>query len=170
MLAFILEKATGQTVGDYASEKLWSRIGAEQPAPWSLDHKDGHEKAYCCFYSGARDFARLGKLMLDSGSWNGTQIVSKDFVKEATTPNGLYYYDDPDTLVYTYGLQWWLMNYSGHNIFYMQGMLGQYVFVIPDERMIVVRLGKHREKEKHFRRPLEVDYLIQGALSVCGNK
>src|SRR5689334_3469512 len=45
ILAFILEKATGKTVSDYLSEKIWSKIGAEVPAQWSLDHKDGHEKA-----------------------------------------------------------------------------------------------------------------------------
>jgi CubicO group peptidase (beta-lactamase class C family) len=170
LLAFILEKVTGGSVSDYASEKLWSRIGAEFPAQWSLDRDGGHEKAYCCIYSNARDFARIGKLMMNDGMWNGQQIISKDYVRQSLTPNGLMYDDDRTSKVTTYGYLWWLMKYKEHDIFYMQGLLGQYVFVIPDEQMVIVRLGKHREKIKHDRRPLEVDYLIQGALSMYGKR
>jgi CubicO group peptidase (beta-lactamase class C family) len=170
LLSFILERATGKTVSDYLSEKIWSRVGAEMPAQWSLDRKDGHEKAYCCIYSDARDFARFGKLMLDSGAWNGEQIVSKEYVRQSVTPNGLVYSDDSTSKVTTYGYLWWLMNYKGHDIFYMRGLLGQYVMVIPDEKMIIVRLGKQREKKQVNRRPVEVDYIVQGALSMYGNK
>src|ERR1019366_1366632 len=71
LLCSILEKATGKTLSDYASEKLWIPIGAKNIAYWSLDHQNGTEKASCCFNSNARDFARIGKLYLDSGKWNG---------------------------------------------------------------------------------------------------
>ena len=46
-----------------------------------------------------------------------------------------------------YGYAWWLMpNYKGHDIFYARGILGQYIICIPDKKMVVVRLGKKREK------------------------
>ena len=167
MLAFILEKATGRHVAEYASEKLWVPVGAELPAQWSLDREDGHEKAFCCIYSNARDFARIGKLMLDSGQWNGRQLVSREFVRQALSPNNLLDEDDTTIHVMNYGYQWWLMNYKGHPVFYMRGLLGQYVFVIPDQQMIVVRLGKLREKIQVNRIPLEVGYILEGALSVC---
>jgi CubicO group peptidase (beta-lactamase class C family) len=170
LLAFILEKATGVALSDYASEKLWKKIGAEFPAQWSLDHEGGHEKAYCCIYSNARDFARIGKLMLDSGNWKGQQVVSKEFVRQSLTPNALVYSDDSTAKVTTYGYQWWIMKYKGHDIFYMRGLSGQYVFVIPDEKMIVVRLGKQREKKQVERRPIEIDFIVQGALSMYGNE
>ena len=166
LLAMILEKATGKHLAEYASEKIWSRIGAEVPAQWSLDKEDGHEKAFCCIYSNARDFARIGKLMLDSGQWNGQQIISKEFVGLATQPNNLLYDDDTTSHVSTYGYQWWLMKYRGHPIYYMRGLLGQYVFVIPDIRTIVVRLGKAREAIQVDRRPVEVDYILAGALGL----
>ena len=169
MLAFILEKATGKTLSEYASEKIWSKIGAEQPALWSLDHKDGHEKAYCCIYSSARDFARMGKLLMDSGEWNGQQIISKDYVRQSLTANGLVYDDDSTTKVYTYGYQFWLLNYKNHDVFYLRGLKGQYVLVIPDERMIVVRLGKKRLPGIDNRHPLELNYILQGALSMYGS-
>ena len=69
ILAFVLKKATGKNIADYASEKLWTPIQAEEDALWSLDHEGGMEKAYCCFNSNARDFARLGQLVLQHGYW-----------------------------------------------------------------------------------------------------
>ena len=187
MLAFILEKATGEHLADYMSKKLWSKIGTELPAQWSLDNKDGHEKAYCCLYSSARDFARIGKLMMDSGEWRpfgrqsmtesdsstrkvGEQIVSKDYVRQVLTPNNLIDVEDTTSRIKIYGYHWWLMNYKQHDIFYMRGLLGQYVFVIPDERMIIVRLGKKRESVQRDHRPIEIDYLIEGALEMYGKK
>jgi len=52
-------------------------MGAEHRALWSTDKEGGHEKAYCCFNSNARDFARIGQLMLDSGRWKGVAIISR---------------------------------------------------------------------------------------------
>jgi len=69
LLGDIVTIATGKSLSDYASEKLWQPLGAEHPAYWSIDHEGGMEKAYCCFNSNARDFARLGELYLDGGRW-----------------------------------------------------------------------------------------------------
>ena len=81
LISLIINKTTGKTISDFASEKLWIPIHATQPAYWSLDHTDGIEKSYCCFYSCARDFAKIGKLVLDSGKWDGKQIVSQEYIK-----------------------------------------------------------------------------------------
>lgn len=146
LLSFIIEKATGKSLSEYASEKLWKNIGAKHPAEWSLDKKDGEEKAYCCFYSNARDFARFGKLYLNNGTWNGKQIVPENYVKASVTPANLKYEYRPAGC---YGYSWWLIdNYKGHRIFYARGILGQYMVVIPDIKMIVVRLGKKRMDKK----------------------
>src|SRR6185503_8829571 len=62
LLGLIVEKATGKSLSQYAGEKLWQPLGAEHPALWSTDKKNGVEKAFCCFNSNARDFARIGQL------------------------------------------------------------------------------------------------------------
>lgn len=142
ILGMIIEKATGEKLAAYASGKLWTPVGAVHPAQWSLDHKGGDEKAYCCFYSNARDFARIGQLMLDSGNWQGRQLLSPDRVKELLTPAGTKTPDGKP--VDFYGLQWWLLNYKGTGVFYARGILGQYIVVIPQKRLVFVRLGKKR--------------------------
>jgi CubicO group peptidase (beta-lactamase class C family) len=143
LLGILLEKATGMKLAAYASEKLWKPVGAENSAQWSLDHKDGMEKAYCCFYSNARDFARFGKLVLNNGNWNGRQIVDSAYVQLCITPNNL---PDKETgqPVHHYGYQWWITESNGHKVFYMRGILGQYVLVVPDLQLIIVRLGHKR--------------------------
>src|SRR5690606_36325392 len=80
ILAHVLEAATKQKLSDYAAKHLWHPLGAEQTAEWSLDKKDGTEKAYCCLYSNARDFARLGQLYLKNGIWNGDTIIDPTYV------------------------------------------------------------------------------------------
>ena len=148
LLAMIISKVSGMTISDYATAFLWKPIGATQPAYWSLDHNEGLEKTYCCFYSTARDFAKIGKLYLDSGKWNGSVIVPNNYIRESISPNGCV--EENGNPVNFYGYHWWLSNLQGHEIFYARGILGQYVIIIPDEKIIVVRLGKLRgEKDKN---------------------
>lgn len=157
MLAFILKKATGKNIADYASDKIWTPIHAEEDALWSLDHKDGMEKAYCCFNTNARDFARLGQLVLNKGVWEGIQVVDSNYIREATTPATWLQFTRrlrpnetaipaPKPCTF-YGYQFWLVDYKGLRIPYMRGILGQYIFVIPQLDAVIVRLGTSRDKE-----------------------
>jgi CubicO group peptidase (beta-lactamase class C family) len=169
LLCFALSKATGMSVSDYASEKLWKPIQAEYDAYWSLDRRDGDEKAYCCFNSNVRDFARIGKVYLDSGRWNGKQIVPEKYVFESIQPAPVI---DRDFNLKNnrYGYSWWLLpGYKGHNIFYARGILGQYIIMIPDLDMIVVRLGKERAKEQINGHPVDLYQFIDAALEMYSN-
>ena len=144
LLAFVIEAATGQTLSDYAEEKLWRPMQAERDAYWLLDKKDGDEKAFCCFHTTARDVARFGSLLLHRGNWHGRQLVSEAYMDELMRPAS-YLKDQwgKDSLSY-YGFQTWVMDYHGMRCPYMRGMLGQYIIAIPDLDAIVVRLGRKR--------------------------
>jgi len=166
LLGFIIEKATGKTLSEYMSEKLWKPLGAKNTALWSMDN-NGMEKAYCCFNSNARDFARIGELYLDSGKWNGVQLINPDYVARSIVPADLV--DVDGVKIDNYGYAWWLMpDYKGHNIFYARGILGQYIICIPDQKMVVVRLGRKREKPKGTEHPEDVRYYIDAALEMYG--
>ena len=168
LLGFVLSKSVGMSVSDYASDKLWKPVEAEYDAYWSLDHKEGDEKAYCCFNSNARDFARIGKLYLDSGRWDTTQVVHENYVLESIQPAPTL---DGDEKNNRYGYSWWLMpEYKGHNIFYARGILGQYIIMIPDENMIIVRLGKMRELINVNNHPKDLYWYIDAALEMCEKK
>ncbi|KAA9333817.1 serine hydrolase domain-containing protein [Adhaeribacter soli] len=148
VLALVLQAATGQSISAYAANRLWKPLGAEHAAEWSLDKKDGVEKAYCCLYSNARDFARLGQLYLKNGIWKGDTLVPPAYVKASLTPTHL-----PDKLSGAkgdfYGLHWWLIpDYKGLEIFYARGILGQYIIMVPEKELVIVRLGEKRGEKK----------------------
>ena len=164
LLTMVLTKATGKSLSEYASEKLWKPIGANENAYWSLDHKNGIEKGYCCFNSNAKDFARLGALYLHNGSWKGQQLVPSDYVKESILPANLLDTEGKANSIYGYG--WWLTNYQNHSVYYMRGIQGQYIFVIPDKNLVVVRLGHLRSNEKENDHPKDIFIYLNAALNM----
>ena len=114
-------------------------MGMESDALWMLDgEKSGLEKSYCCIASNARDFGRFGQLWSNNGKWNNKQLISENLAKLVQDPR---FEESP---IYSYGL--WLSNYKGKKIFYMRGILGQYVISIPEDDLIIVRLGHKRSK------------------------
>lgn len=139
VLAYVLEKATGKNLSEYASEKLWKPLGAKHDALWSLDGANGFEKAYCCFNSNARDFSRIGLLALHEGNFNGQQIVPEEYMKESTEAAPLI--DENSIPVTQYGYAWWRAKANGEDFFYARGILGQFIVILPRENMVIVRLG-----------------------------
>lgn len=171
LLAFIVEKATGENISSYVSRKFWTPMNAEEDALWSLDKKDGIEKAYCCFNSNARDFARFGQLILNEGDWNGRQLISSSYLKEATTPDTSLLFKEYNETNHCYGFQFWHLSYNGMEIPYMRGILGQYIFIIPDLNAVVVRLGHKRSEtrsDQHY--PDDIDTWLGAAVEMIQNK
>lgn len=140
LLALVLERALkDKTVSAYLQEKLWQPLGMEYDATWSLDRKEnGIEKGFCCLNATARDFAKLGRLYLNKGNWNGKQIVSENWVEQSTK------IDTTNGSVPVYQYQWWLP--SANEDFMAEGILGQFVFVKPSKNLIIVRLGERKGK------------------------
>lgn len=167
LLAFLVENATGETISSYVSRKFWTPMQAEENALWSLDKKDGIEKAYCCFNSNARDFARFGQLVLNRGKWNGRQLIPEKYLEEAITPDNTLVRKDTGERNKEYGFQFWNLEYKGMKIPYMRGILGQYVFIIPEKNAVVVRLGHKRGKnytDQHY--PEDIDIWLDAAMEI----
>lgn len=153
VLAMVVEAATGKRIAEYTSEKFWIPMQAVNEALWCLDDQDGMEKAYCCFNSNARDFARWGQLILNNGTWNGDTLISPEYVEAATRPANLI--DETGNEINYYGYQWWVHHANGWTVPYMRGILGQYVFAVPEENAVVVRLGHKRSNEKINHQPAD---------------
>ena len=144
LLGLVLEKATNQNVSEYASKKLWSKIGAENNAFWSLDYKGGVEKVFCCFHSNARDFSKIGSLLLNNGMVNGDTVISSEYIKWLISPVEIE--DKKGNTINYYRNSWWYANIDDKDIYYARGFLGQYIVTIPELNLVFVRLGK---KEKN---------------------
>ena len=139
LLGLVLERALETSISKFAAEKLWFMLQAERDAQWHLDHKDGTELTYCCFNSNARDFARLGQMMLNHGKWKGHTVVDSAFIAQATQGYAVNHY----------GYSFWI-DTDDHltPVYYMRGILGQYIIVIPEKDLVIVRLGRERLEKK----------------------
>lgn len=165
ILGEIIMKATGKNLSEYASEKLWKPLGAGSAALWSLDREGGTEKAFCCFNTTARDFARIGQMVLNGGTFAGKRIVSEAYLKQATSPASRLT-DDAGKPVDFYGYQFWIMHHKGLTIPMARGILGQYIIIIPAKNAVIVRLGEKRIEKKDRQVPLDAYSWVDAALKV----
>ena len=143
LLGMALERATKQHVSDYMSNELWGPLGAGANASWSMDSDgSGFEKMESGLNARAIDFARFGLMFANDGVVNGKQVVPKQWVSDATAVNTS---TDPAE---NYQYFWWV--YPGgpegsSADFAAQGNLGQYIYVAPNENIVIVRLGRHEQ-------------------------
>ena len=165
LLGIILKKVLGyKTVSQFAAENLWQKMGAEQPAFWSLDKANGMEKVSCCWYATARDFARFAKLYMNKGNWNGEQILDSSYIQESIQLANLKDIDGKPND--KYGYQWWIMKHKGQDIFYCRGIRGQYIFAVPYSNLIVVRAGHKRASKKGDELPDDIFVYLDIALAL----
>ena len=148
----LLANNAADSVSDYLSQKLWQPLGMNDDALWHLDNSD-MELVFCCLNSNARNFAKLGMLMLNNGQWNDQQVLPKDLVEMMITPVGQPYY----------GYSTWLGLDHQPAHYYMSGHLGQFVIVVPEYNMVVVRLGESSSSEREMMEQ-EIPFLIDQAL------
>lgn len=173
LLGMIVERATARSLSQYLQEKIWQPLGMEYDASWSIDSRKHKEvKAFCCLNARARDFARFGRLFLNNGNWDGKQIISKKWVQQSTTFNEpknefmysyqwwhtrrIAYVPDTSTAVISgLHIDKQIKATDGNLIkvrvqpeedFFADGLLGQYIYVYPAKKMVIVRLGKKAGK------------------------
>ena len=168
VLGMILKKATGQTISEYMKEKLWSQIGAEAEAFWIVD-KTGMEFALGGLNITARDYAKLGQLFLDTGRWQGRQVVPREWVLASITPDAPHVMPgkrESAALRDGYGFQWWIPEGSTGE-FNAQGIYDQFIYVDPHADMVIVKLSSnyHFKNDKNRKyHELEIALLRKIAL------
>lgn len=141
LLGLVVERAIApKTLTEYLQEKVWNPAGMNSGGSWSTDQKEkAMEKVFCCLNATAEDFARLGLVYLQNGAPDGKRIVPEDWVRQSTKVDSL------NGSVWFYQYQWWIGSKTDGD-YYMNGHLGQFVYVYPDKNLILVRLGKHEGK------------------------
>ena len=152
LLGFALRKSMNKTLSEYASEKFWKPLGMEQNANWSTDDFK-MEKTFCCIHSNARDFAKLGQLILNDGKVGDLQILNSKFIDEMRTPTSLS--------KGAYGMGIWINNDAANKHYYFWGLYGQYIIVIPEKNIVIVRTGMFKDQPKDEKgRPKQVAFLV----------
>ena len=144
LLDKVIEKATGQTLNSYTTQKLKTPIGMTGSfIPF------GYNNVY---FSTARSMARFGLLALNNGNWNGNQVINSAYLNQATTTS--------QNINLAYGYLWWIngkasyhlpqtqLQFNGsliasgaNDMFMALGKDDQKIYVIPSKKMVVIRMG-----------------------------
>jgi len=151
LIGLILERTTGRAPSQYLQDKIWQPIGMEYPATWSIDsEQDGFEITPTLLNARAIDLAKFGRLYLNNGNWNGSQIIPQHWVVESTTrdPNDRRPWETfsrwqdqgwQDRGGY-YKYFWWGVSQAGGDYSFMGiGTYGQFIFVSPRTKVVIVR-------------------------------
>jgi len=144
LLGMILERVTHMSVSKYMEERLWKPMGGGN-ASWSLD-EHGFEKMESGINCGIYDYARFGELFLHDGNYNGVNIAPEKWIPKATQPQPKpegweSYFQQTNGY---YGYFWWGKlrgNKPTGNDFFALGNKGEYIYICPEKRLIIIRLG-----------------------------
>ncbi len=161
LLSGIINLTTGKSMFDFAKENLLYPIGIHD-FEWGSD-SENHTIAGWGISTTIHDYARFGFLYLNNGNWDGTQIISEDWISKSITP---FRAETP-----YYGYLWWLTEdaFFGSNvdlpddIFMAIGALGQYLVIVPSQNLIIVRVGQDLYSENSWK-PEEFIRLVLNAL------
>ncbi|WP_441235517.1 serine hydrolase domain-containing protein [Bradyrhizobium sp. 930_D9_N1_4] len=144
VLAFIIRRASGMTLSDLLSERIWSPMGAEEDAHYHVD-RIGTESGGGGLSTTLRDLARFGEMIRNHGRCNGRQIVPSHVVEDIARGG------DPEKFRpagYTtlpgasYRNQWWV-THNAHGAFMARGVHGQGIYIDPKAEMVIARYASH---------------------------
>lgn len=141
LLSGVVSAATGMGAHEYARTKLFDPIGMKT-ADWWRDGA-GNALTFCCLDAPGREFAKFALLFLRGGDWDGTQVVSRQWVQEATT-NRAANYDG-------YAYQWWTVDIDEDSplppdTYSARGLDSQNYYVIPSLDLVVIRNSLYEQK------------------------
>lgn len=138
LLGLILHRSTGMKASEYLSQEIWQPINACSDAIWTIDKK-GEDKTFCCMGATALDYAKFGRLYLNKGNWNGTQVVPEQWVETSLsrdTANGS-----------SHGYNYlWHIGLKPYGDFMADGMYKQNIYVHPGKNIIIVVMCERDNK------------------------
>lgn len=143
LLGWVLKKVTGKSVAQYFEANVWKQIGTGYNATWGLDQVDGLTNTASRFQVTAIDFAKIGRLYLNKGRYNGKQIVPESWVNQSINIGN-------ETPASAKGWQksahhylWWIPQEGDKGDYAAEGMLGQRLYVDPKTNTIIVQFADH---------------------------
>ncbi|MCC6468367.1 MAG: serine hydrolase [Alphaproteobacteria bacterium] len=148
ILGLVLAAVLDRPIADYLSDKIWRPVGMESDASWGLD-AGGQEMTYCCINAVLRDYARLGRLLAHDGAWDGTPVIPRQWILDATTAPADKPFLAPRPDRYGYGYQVWLVSSlrgePERRMFALLGIHGQTVFVDPQSKLVMAQTSVRKK-------------------------
>jgi CubicO group peptidase (beta-lactamase class C family) len=144
VLAWIVKRASGQSMADLLSQAIWSKLGAEHDAYFMVD-SIGTESGGGGLNTTLRDLARFGEMMRNKGRFNGKQIIPAAAVADIEKGGDKSDFEKagyPLLKGWSYRDMWWI-THNEHNAYMARGIYGQSIWVDPKAQMVIVRYASH---------------------------
>ncbi len=143
MLSAIVQKVTGEKVVDYLKPRLFEPLGVEG-ASWQ-ESPQGINTGGWGLYLKTEDLAKMGQFILQGGEWNGEQLISKEWIDDATSahiasrpammrPEQITFKAEDSDWLQGYGYQMWRCR---HGAVRADGANGQYIIVMPEQNVVI---------------------------------
>ncbi|VVP61068.1 hypothetical protein PS870_06247 [Pseudomonas fluorescens] len=145
VLAWVLKRATGQSLGSLLSSKIWQPLGAQEDAYFDVDSQ-GSESGGGGMNATLRDLARFGEAMRNNGRFNGRQVIPAAVVADIRRGG------DPAKFAraghtaldgWSYRDMWWVSG-DKDGVFEARGIFGQALYIDPKAEVTIVRLASGR--------------------------
>ncbi len=143
LLGWVLKKATGKSVAKYFETHVWQKIGTAYHATWGLDQVNGLTNTASRFQVTAIDFAKIGRLYLNKGKYNGKQVVPESWVNQSTHIRTEKPASAKGWQKSAHHYLWWIPQEGDKGDYAAEGMLGQRLYVDPKTNTIIVQFADH---------------------------
>ena len=168
VLTWVLAKAVGKSLAEFAQEQLWDPLGMESDAWWSTDFH-GAELGYCCLNAVLRDYGRFGQLYLQQGVWGGKALLPEGWVREATRPSRPSLQPGSNgtgDALRGYQYQFWVP-LDHDREFFAAGIWGQYIWVSEKDNVVIVRTSVDPVWNRNLAETIVVNREIAKAVSAA---
>ena len=144
VLAWIVKRASGLSMADLLSQRVWSKLGAEHDAYFMVD-SIGTESGGGGLNTALRDLARFGEMMRNKGKVNGKQVIPAAAVADIEKGGRKEDFEKagyPLLKGWSYRDMWWI-THNEHNAYSARGIYGQSIYIDPKAEMVIVRYASH---------------------------
>lgn len=144
VLAWVIQRATGERIETLLSQRLWGGLGAERDAHITCDAQ-GMPFAAGGLCTTLRDLARMGEMMRCEGAFNGRQLVPAAAVAAIRVGGDPRAFRQAGYALlpgWSYRHQWWV-SHDADGMFMARGVHGQAIVVNPTAEMVVARYASH---------------------------
>jgi CubicO group peptidase (beta-lactamase class C family) len=144
VLGWLISRVTDQPLTQVLSEKIWSKIGADIDAYFTVD-SIGTPFAGGGLNAALRDMARFGQMMLDDGKFGSQQVVPEAVIRNIRSGGDRRAFADAGYSLlegWSYRSMWWI-THNEHGAFMARGVHGQSLYIDPEADMVIARCASH---------------------------
>ncbi len=144
VLGWLIARTTNTSMAQNLADTIWTKIGVEREAFYTVD-SIGTPFAGGGFNATLRDMARLGKLVLNEGRWNGQQVIPANAIERIREGGDKAAFAKAGYTMlkgWSYRGMWWV-SHDDHGAFAARGVHGQTIWIDPAAQMVIVRFASN---------------------------